>query len=99
MEKHGKAYCICYKYSALLLNFFVTFQQGLSDLICTLYSGTCSSDHLYKATTSLLWPLPVVLNDPLTFSATCIVRPLYHEHTLDVCINTNTLYSMYILNA
>ena len=39
------------------------------------YSGTCSSGHLYKATTSLLWPLPAVLNDPFTFSTICIVRP------------------------
>ena len=35
------------------------------------YSGTC----LNKATTSLLWPLPVLLNHPFSLSTTCIVRP------------------------
>ena len=40
-----------------------------------MYYGTCATGHLYKATISLLWPLPVVLNDSFTFSTTCIVRP------------------------
>ena len=53
----------------------VNFSMSLLPLCACMYSGTCTSGHLYKVNTSLLWPLLVVLIDPFTFSTTCIVRP------------------------
>ena len=39
-----------------------------SDMNHSTVEPVATSGHLYKATTSLLWPLPMVLDDPFTFS-------------------------------